>query len=272
MSEESENLEGQAAVGEGGAEAANAAAGQKSWRDSLPDDLKTDPTITKFTDIAALAKSYVNAQRLIGRDKIPMPQTDEDYLNVFRRLGAPESPDGYEFTPVEWPEGFKMPETDTGLKDVAAKLGLTKKQADAMNKWHYDNLLGLAQNKKAQMDAMREKTMKSIQDEWGDAAKGNMELAKRVINDYSDDSTKQFLESTGLGNDANLLRVFGKIGQRLVEDRVMEGHKGSGMSPQDLQGKIKTLQAHPAYTAKNHPEHKSIVGQVQDLFQKLHPA
>ena len=101
---------------------------------------------------------------------------------------------------------------------------------------------------------------------------GNLELAKRVINDYGDDSTKEFFNKTGLGNDANLLRVFGNIGKKLVEDRVMEGHKASGQSPVEIQTKIKTLQANPAYMDKRHPEHKSILGQVEALFAKAYPA
>jgi hypothetical protein len=41
--------------------------------DSLPEDLRMEPSLRNFTDPASLAKSYVHAQRMIGADKIPLP-------------------------------------------------------------------------------------------------------------------------------------------------------------------------------------------------------
>ncbi len=49
----------------GGAEAAPV-----GFLDSLPEDLRGEPSLRTFTDPASLAKSYVNAQRMIGADKI----------------------------------------------------------------------------------------------------------------------------------------------------------------------------------------------------------
>jgi len=243
----------------------------ESWIQSLPDDLKSEPALGKFSNIEALAKSYVNAERLIGRDKIPMPQTDDDWRSTYQRLGMPETPDKYELNDIEWEDGFKKPETDIGIRDFAHQNGLSNKQADAVNKFYYDNLLNMAKSTKDQRVAASEETFKKAQSEMGEAFKGNIELAKRVISEYADDSTKEFLESSGLGNDINLLKVFSKIGGKLVEDRVLEGDKPSGMAPTEIETEIKKLQAHPAYLDNRNPEHKVILGQMEDLFNRLHP-
>ena len=45
-----------------------------SFLDTLPEDLRGEPSLRNFTDVGALAKSYTHAQRMIGGDKIGKPQ------------------------------------------------------------------------------------------------------------------------------------------------------------------------------------------------------
>ena len=59
--------------------------------DSLPEDLRGEPSLRTFTDPASLAKSYVNAQRMIGADKIPKPGkswTDDQYNEFYNSVGS----------------------------------------------------------------------------------------------------------------------------------------------------------------------------------------
>jgi len=44
-----------------------------SWKDSISEEYRADPSIEKFTEIDALAKSYINATKMIGQDKIVIP-------------------------------------------------------------------------------------------------------------------------------------------------------------------------------------------------------
>ena len=47
-----------------------------------------------------LLKSYKHAQKLVGADKIPVPNkhaTEEDWNEVFKRLGAPDKPEDYKY-------------------------------------------------------------------------------------------------------------------------------------------------------------------------------
>ena len=37
-----------------------------SWKDSISEEYRVDPSIEKFTEIDALAKSYINATKMIG--------------------------------------------------------------------------------------------------------------------------------------------------------------------------------------------------------------
>ena len=56
---------------------------QTSWKDSISEDYRNDPNIEKFTEIDALAKSYINATKMIGQDKVAIPNNNstEDQWN-----------------------------------------------------------------------------------------------------------------------------------------------------------------------------------------------
>ena len=73
---------------------------------------------------------------MVGADKIPVPNkhsTDEDWHEVFKRLGAPSSPDDYKYN-------FKDQEMDSGqvqeFNKTAHKLGLLPKQAEGLIKFY----------------------------------------------------------------------------------------------------------------------------------------
>ena len=44
-----------------------------SWKDSISEEYRNDPNIEKFTEADSLAKSYINAVKMIGQDKIVIP-------------------------------------------------------------------------------------------------------------------------------------------------------------------------------------------------------
>ena len=43
------------------------------WKESLSEELRSDKSLENIKDIEGLAKSYVHAQKLVGADKIPVP-------------------------------------------------------------------------------------------------------------------------------------------------------------------------------------------------------
>ena len=69
-----------------------------SWKSSISEEFRNDPNIEKFTEIDALAKSYINATRMIGQDKVAVPNknsTEDQWNEVYSKLGRPETPDKY---------------------------------------------------------------------------------------------------------------------------------------------------------------------------------
>ena len=50
----------------------------KSWLDDLPDDLKTAPSLARYSSKEALARGYLNAEKMIGSEKVPIPKDPND--------------------------------------------------------------------------------------------------------------------------------------------------------------------------------------------------
>ena len=107
------------------------------WKASLPEDLRTDPSLTDIKDVGNLAKSYINGQKLIGKNRIALPDekaTDEEMSAFYSQVGRPEKSDGYQFGDrPELPEGMEYDEGfETQFKDMAYQSGLSAKQAKAI--------------------------------------------------------------------------------------------------------------------------------------------
>jgi hypothetical protein len=49
----------------------------QNWRDTLPEELKNDPTLQNLNDVESLAKTVIHQQKMIG-SRIPMPKNDEE--------------------------------------------------------------------------------------------------------------------------------------------------------------------------------------------------
>ena len=94
----------------------------------IPEELREHPSISPIKDVENLARSYVNAQRLIGADKIAVPvnPTEEDLDRIYDRLGRPEAPSDYGF---DVDGNVITEELATDYEDIAHKSRLTPSQA-----------------------------------------------------------------------------------------------------------------------------------------------
>ena len=75
-----------------------------SFLDSLPEDLRGEPSLKNFTDAGSLAKSFVHAQRMIGAEKLPLPgksATEDEWNTIYSKLGRPDSAADYQVEGVQ---------------------------------------------------------------------------------------------------------------------------------------------------------------------------
>src|SRR6056300_2091733 len=121
-----------------------------SWKDSISEEFRQDPNIAKFTEIDALAKSYINATRMIGQDKVAVPNnnsTDDQWNEVYDKLGRPESADKYKLEV----QSETAPLDEGAIKSFAEnahKLGLNNRQAQGILEYYKESMEGSAHQAK----------------------------------------------------------------------------------------------------------------------------
>ena len=68
------------------------------WLQQVPEDIRGEAALQTVPDIGTLAKNYLNAEKLIGQQRLPAPQTswgDKEWGEFYSKIGRPEKPEGY---------------------------------------------------------------------------------------------------------------------------------------------------------------------------------
>lgn len=241
-----------------------------NWKDSLPDDLKAEKALESIQDIPGLAKSYIHAQKMIGSDKIPVPNkyaTDEDWQAVYNKLGRPESPDAYEF---KFDDNSGIDENALkGFKEAAHKHGLLPKQAEGIMNFYNEMTQNYIQDLNSKSEQGRMNAEQYLKKEWGAAYDNKLQQAGAVANKYLDNEFTNLTLSDGtkLGDHPEFIKAFANIANELGEDNLVQANGPQYMTPQELDKQIRELQQPgSAYWNKNHPGHAAAVQEVQDLL------
>lgn len=245
-----------------------------SWRDSLPDDLKSDPSLKHIADVASMAKSYVNAQKMIGADKIVVPgknATPEQWQETFRKLGLPESPDKYD---LGIPQGEKVNDAFLkGFKENALKAGVLPQQAKALFDW-YQNEAKTAQKtatEQYQQNIMKQR--QALKEELGPMYDKKVGFAYAAAKEFGGDEVLKHLNDVGLGDDPVVIKMLAKIGEAMGEDKVKSAlGTRLGKTPDEIDSEIGRLQGSQEYLDASHPGHATAVATMQRLFNAKYVA
>lgn len=157
----------------------------ENWKETLPPELKDAPSLKDVKDVSSLAKQYVDQQAYLGNairipgpdakeedrkafyDKLiekvpgvipaPNPDDKEGTTALWKKLGRPDSKDGYTL-----PEGIKQEEVNDIL-DLAFEAGATVQQAQVL----VTKAAEKAQQTAAKRQETRQSNLKEISKEWG---------------------------------------------------------------------------------------------------------
>ena len=251
-------------TGAGGGDAAN-------WYDGFPEDIRSNQNVTKFESAEVMAKSWINAQHMIGADKIPMPQSEEDWGNVYSRLGRPDEANMYAIDPVE---GFEVnEEQQNAFKEFAFGQGLSQNQIQALATWDMERQTSAGTASEESAQAALDEAQNSLKSEWGEAHEQNVNIAARTAAEFMGDEGKAFFENAKIdgipaGEHPALLKLFHSVGKGMMEPGKLEGIANEGkQTPQEIEDSRNALMANPAYMDRNHPEHAAVKRKVEAAFK-----
>ena len=243
-----------------------------SWRDTLPDDLKNDKSLATIADVPHLAKQYVEAQRYnVGALKMPSANaTPEEVAAFHKKLGRPDSPEGYTLMPPTLPEGIEWDKAlESDFRAVAHRLGLTSPQVQGLVEFEGRRTLTGLQTRTQEAQAV----ITALQAEWGPSYEPNLEVAGRAVRHLGGDDLAKALNRTGAGNDPAIIRAFVRAGKMLVEDGAISGEVEGHPSSSDARAQANEIMADTKgpYWNKADPRHADTVKKVQALFQLAFP-
>jgi len=243
----------------------------KSWKEAIPEDLRNDPNISKFTELEALAKSYINATRMIGQDKVAVPNnnsTDDQWNEVYNKLGRPESPDKYKLEV----KSDVVPLDDGAIKSFAEnahKLGLNNKQAQGILEFYKESMEGSVQQSKVDTETAQANAEAQLRKEWGRAFDDNIKragaVAKANMNPQILDM--ELKDGTRLGDHPEVIKGFANIANLLSEDKLVGTESENVSQGVDYQSEISKIvnDRSGPYWNKSHPDHDKVVQQVFTL-------
>jgi glutamate synthase domain-containing protein 2 len=255
-----------------------------NWSNFIPPDLKDDQSFGPFAgkDVGEVLRSFVNAQRMIGADKVIVPagknDTPEVWNEVFNRLGRPKDVTGYQFEEPALPEGLpRDQELEEAFKKWSHEAGLNNKQAANLFKFYnehqaqkYTEYTATAQAKQREAFDQAVSTMKA---EYGTKFDEKVLLAKKVIRTYggTPEEVEAFIGQ--YGNDPRVIRTLVKLGEQISESKLISGERpGWEMTGEEARKKATDIMSnennplHKAYLSKDHPQHSEAVAEVERLF------
>ena len=246
------------------------AAAPVGFLDSLPEDLRMEPSLRNFTDPAALAKSYVHAQRMIGADKIPLPgksATDEDWANVWTKLGRPQSPSEYQ---IQFQNAALADGELEGFRQSAFEAGLNNRQVERMAKFLEDTVSGANAARSEMVEKAVYEAEQELRQEFGQAFDQRMSMAYKAAQQLLGDTEMldevQLADGRMLGDHPQVVRMFAKLAEQIGEDQLLGEASELIMTPQEANQRIAEMTRRDSpYWDKLHPEHDTYVDEVLRL-------
>ena len=249
------------------------------WFATLPTDLQADKTPANFKGkgVDELAKSLVNAQKLIGTDKVAKPQPgwgEKEWGEFYDVVGRPKDASEYQL-PEKLPEGVNItPESAKSFFEKAREMGLTKRQAAAVVEFHAQQVAEASKSFVGQQEKMLTEAKGELERRFGTAFNERMGLAKEALRFAGSDADREALLGNPLiANNPAIIELLANVGKAVASDVIIG--KGSGYkpghTPSEAQAEIESLRGDKEFMAAwinaHHPGHKAAVDRMDELYR-----
>ena len=243
------------------------------FKSLIPEAYKEEKSLQNFSNMDDFVKSYLHSQKLVGADKIAVPNkyaTDEDWKDVYKKLGTPDNAESYK---------YDLPKESTIDQDAlnnfsqeAVKLGLLPHQAQGIMKYYSDVINKGNDDQQAQMKVAQEESEKELRKEYGATFDRQIQSAKNLAHatlgkEFINDTLLQ--DGSRLGDNPQVIKAFVSLANKLSEDTIVKGDQVPYLTVPEINKQIASLQQEgSAYWDKKNPGHDEAVKEVQALIRK----
>ena len=248
------------------------------WKAGLPEDLRENAAIQPFQDVENLARGYVNAASMIGRDKIVVPgqhSTAEDWADIYDKLGRPESHEAYELNAGE----NANEELLAWYKNTAHEIGLNNNQAQQLMERYNEILSAQSEENTIDYDAIQKESREALKSEYGNAMDDRIRMAKGMLSEHGNPeiSEIELADGSKLGDNVEFLKSMIGIGEfireKVSEDQYVGGEgRSNAQTPAQLQDRLRELEApsSPIYDSR-HPQRQAYLAERNAIYEELYP-
>ena len=268
----------QAPVVQTPAEVVSGSGSRTEFLQQLPEEIRDHPSLSSINDVSNLGLSFVNAQRLIGADKLPLPKnpTEEDLNKIYIRLGRPESPQDYGIKP----DGVFLDEgVVNSFTDVAHKLGLNSNQAKGILDYYTSSIQNHDEFIASESKKTVELTESNLKAEWGSSYEDKLDRAVSAAEEFASSDLLQIKleDGTKIGNHPAFIKAFSNIAEFkskvTSEDTIQESTVNSRLTSKDAQARLNAIYgdtSHAYWDKKNPVARQKAVEEVKDLMEMVH--
>ena len=239
----------------------------------IPEEYREEKSLQNFNKMDDFVKSYLHSQKMVGLDKIPVPNkhaTDEDWKEVYKKLGSPDTADAYKYS---LPEDHAVPEdTLKSFSEEAVKLGLLPNQADGIMKYYNEVINQGVNEQNIKSEEARAASEVDLRKEFGSTYDNKITGAKNLATatlgaDFL--NTTMLADGSKLGDNTQIVKAFANLSEKLSEDDIVKGDTPDYLTTNDITKQIGALQQPgSAYWDKKHPAHSVAVEEVAALIRK----
>lgn len=219
----------------------------EGWLDRLGEEFKDSKQILgQFKDPAAMAKTLVNQQRLLGKKAnsvlIPGEDASPEEIAEFRsKLGVPDSAESYAIKPSKLPDGLSWNENDArAINEIAHQNGVPPKAMEAILQKYAELEAGRASLAAETSKKELEAGFKTLKAAWGDKFENERSVAQRAVHYVGGNP-----DSPGF-RDPEVAIVINKLAKLTEEDRMVT----SSSAPTS---KVGSARAHDIQTNPSNP-------------------
>jgi hypothetical protein len=200
----------------------------ENWKELA--GFKDDPALEPIKDFKGLVSSMVNAQRMIGADKIQLPNKHDDgsqLREIFHKLGLPSEADKYEIK-AEIEEGSEG--LLNAFKEKAYELGVLPGQAQDLFQHMYKTYNETDNQAFEEFNKQRIHEQEALKKEWGQGYDGKIQLATNAIKHLAGEDQNLFdhLVSAEVGGDPKMVKMFAKLGKCSKKITLFQTHRANG--------------------------------------------
>lgn len=248
----------------------------KAFLATLPKDLAENPSLSRYSTPESLARAYVNLERTLGQEKVPIPKDPNDqeaWDRYYTAGGRPPEPQAYSFVkPDKLPDGMVWDENMEGWwRGAAFESGLSQRQAQKLVDQYRDRYAAQMDLQNTQVGHDIVKGKAELQRDWGSEFEARRALARAAFLEMPPE-IQESARTSGLARMPSFVKYLYATKAAVTGERSPHPPGAPADSdPQAIKDRIASFRSTYDVALKDasHPEHDLRLRELTELHNRL---